>query len=214
MEKEPWRIEKEQMVKDFHIWNQSAKKGQIVFAGSSLMEMFPVHEWAKELGPDIPPIYNRGVGGYTTSDMLPILDACIFELEPRKIFINIGTNDLNNPTEPLEDMIARYDQILMEIKKRLPDAVIYLMAYYPVNYEAASEDLKPCLRIRTNEKINSANELVAKLAQKHGHKFINVNAPLTDKQGRLKAEYTLEGMHINHHGYRAIFDDVMKYVME
>lgn len=214
MEKEPWRIEKEQMVKDFHIWNQAAKKGQIVFTGSSLMEMFPVHEWAKELGPDIPPIYNRGVGGYTTSDMFPILDACIFELEPRKIFINIGTNDLNNPTEPLEDMIARYDQILMKIKKRLPDAIIYLMAYYPVNYEAASEDLKPCLRIRTNEKINAANELVAKLAQKHGHKFINVNAPLTDGQGRLKAEYTLEGMHINHHGYRAIFDDVMKYVME
>lgn len=214
MAKEPWRLEKEQMVKDFHVWNQKAHKGQIVFAGSSLMEMFPIHEWAKELGSHIPPIYNRGVGGYTTSDMLSILDACIFELEPRKLFINIGTNDLNHPTEPIEEMIGRYEQILIQIEQRLPNVQIYMMAYYPVNYDAASEDLKPCLSIRTNAKINAANQLVAQLATKRGHKFINVNAPLMDQEGRLKAEYTLEGMHINYEGYRAIFEDVMKYVLE
>lgn len=39
MEKEAWRLEKEQMVKNFHVWNQEAVKGQIVFTGSSLMEM-------------------------------------------------------------------------------------------------------------------------------------------------------------------------------
>lgn len=214
MEKEPWRIEKEQMVKDFHLWNQEAEKGQIVFAGSSLMEMFPIHLWAKELGPDIPPIYNRGVGGYRTNDMLPILDACIFELEPRKIFINIGTNDLSDASEPIEAVMDRYEQILLQIEKRLPQTKIYMMAYYPVNYDAASEELKPCLRIRTNAKINEANKQVEKLATKRGHRFINVNAPLMDSQGRLKAEYTLEGMHINPEGYRAIFADVMKYVLE
>ena len=35
-----------------------------------------------------------------------------------------------------------------------------------------------------------------------------------DKQGRLKAEYTIEGMHINPLGYHAIFEDIMTYVME
>jgi len=35
-----------------------------------------------------------------------------------------------------------------------------------------------------------------------------------DEQGRLKAEYTIEGVHMNEKGYRAIFDDVMRYVME
>ena len=214
MEKEPWRLEKEKMVEDFHIWNQDAQKGQVVFAGSSLMEMFPIHEWAKELGPHVPSIYNRGVGGYTTSDMLPILDVCIFELEPRKVFINIGTNDLNHPSEPIEALMERYEQILVTIKKHLPSVQIYMMAYYPVNYDAASEDLKPCLRILTNDKINEANKQVAMMAAKLGHKFINVNAPLTDSKGRLKAEYTLEGMHINQDGYRAIFHDVMKYVLE
>lgn len=34
------------------------------------------------------------------------------------------------------------------------------------------------------------------------------------EQGRLKAEYTIEGMHIKEEGYRAIYDDIMKYVKE
>ena len=214
MANEAWRLEKEQMVRDFHVWNQSAVKGQIVFTGSSLMEMFPIEEWVKELGQDAPIVYNRGVGGYRTTDLLPILDACVFELEPRKVFINIGTNDLSDPDIPIEKVMEQYDRIIAQIEEKLPGVMIYMMAYYPINYEAAAEEMKPCLLIRTNEKIRAANEQVEKLAAKHGQKYINVNAPLMDEQGRLKAEYTIEGMHIKPEGYRAIFDDVMKYVKE
>lgn len=214
MAKEAWRLEKEQMVRNFHVWNQSAVKGQIVFTGSSLMEMFPIEEWVKELGQDAPIVYNRGVGGYRTTDLLPILDACVFELEPRKVFINIGTNDLSDPDLSMEKVMEQYDRIITQIEEKLPDVMIYMMAYYPINYEAATEEMKPCLLIRTNEKICAANKQVEKLAAKHGQKYINVNAPLMDAQGRLRAEYTIEGMHIKPEGYRAIFDDVMKYVRE
>lgn len=214
MAKEAWRLEKEQMVRDFHVWNKDALKGQIVFTGSSLMEMFPIHKWVKELGPNAPIIYNRGVGGYRTTDLLPILDACVFELKPRKVFINIGTNDLSDGNVSLEEVMSNYDKIITQIEQQLPGVIIYMMAYYPINYEAATEEMKPCLLIRTNEKINKANEMVAALAAKHKQRFINVNAPLTDELGRLKAEYTIEGMHIKPEGYRAIFEDVMRYVVE
>ena len=214
MGKETWRLEKEQMVKDFHVWNQDAIKGQTVFTGSSLMEMFPIEKWVKELGPNAPIVYNRGVGGYRTTDLLPILDACVFELKPRKVFINIGTNDLSDGNISLETVMSNYDRIITQIEEKLPSVIIYMMAYYPINYEAATEEMKPCLLIRTNEKINRANELVAQLAAKHGQKYINVNAPLMDEQGRLKAQYTIEGMHIKPEGYRAIFEDIMSYVME
>ena len=214
MEKETWRLEKEQMVKDFHVWNKDAIKGQTVFTGSSLMEMFPIEKWVKELGPNAPIVYNRGVGGYRTTDLLPILDACVFELKPRKVFINIGTNDLSDGNISLETVMSNYDRIITQIGEKLPSVIIYMMAYYPINYEAATEEMKPCLLIRTNEKINKANELVAQLAAKHGQKYINVNAPLMDEQGRLKAQYTIEGMHIKPEGYRAIFEDIMAYVIE
>ncbi|MGN0324885.1 MAG: GDSL-type esterase/lipase family protein [Lachnospiraceae bacterium] len=214
MSKEAWRLEKEQMVRDFHVWNKDAVKGQTVFTGSSLMEIFPIEEWAKELGADAPIVYNRGVGGYRTTDLLPILDACVFELSPRKVFINIGTNDLSDSNIPLEEVMANYDRIITRIEETLPGVLIYMMAYYPVNYEAATEEMKPCLLIRTNEKINEANKLVKEIANRHHQRYINVNSPLMDDFGRLKAEYTIEGMHINHKGYRAIFEDVMKYVKE
>ena len=214
MAKEAWRLEKERMVEGFREKNAQCQKGQVVFAGSSLMEMFPVEDWAHELGEGAPKLYNRGVGGYRTDDMLPIVDLCVTDLAPRKVFINIGTNDLSDPKEPMEAMIDRYDQILTKIETALPGVRIYLMAYYPVNYEAAADFMKPGLLIRTNEKIAAANELVQQLAQKHGQTYIDVNDPLKDEQGRLKAEYTIEGMHIKPEGYRAIFPAIMKRVME
>ena len=88
------------------------------------------------------------------------------------------------------------------------------MAYYPVNFEAASEEMKECLKIRTNEKITAANAEVEKLAQRHGQRYIDINHNLKDEQGRLKAEFTIEGLHINEQGYRAIYDDIMAYVRE
>ena len=193
--------------------NKTAQKGQIVFAGSSLMEMFPVEKLLRERGVDVT-VYNRGIGGYVTQEMLEHLDVCVTDLQPRRVFINIGTNDLSNAAISLEELMGRYDEIITTIEQRVPGVEIYLMAYYPINYEAAEDFMKPCLLIRTNEKINAANALVEQLARKHGQKYIDVNRALKDEQGRLKAEYTIEGMHIKEEGYRAIMDDLLPYVIE
>jgi lysophospholipase L1-like esterase len=55
---------------------------------------------------------------------------------------------------------------------------------------------------------------VKRLAEKHGQRYIDLNGPLTDEQGRLKAKYTIEGIHINHEGYRSIFGALMRYALE
>ena len=205
--------DKERKLKNYREKNKEAVYGQVVFAGSSLMEMFPINKLLEEHGDDTI-IYNRGIGGYVTNELLQVTDVCITDLKPKKVFLNIGTNDLSNPRIPISQRIENYDRILCKIEEALPQAVIYLMAYYPVNYEAAAEEMKECLKIRTNEKIERANEEVKKLAQKHGQHYIDVNKNLKDEQGRLKAEYTIEGMHINEEGYAAIYDDVMRYVKE
>lgn len=205
--------DKERKLKNYREKNKEAVYGQVVFAGSSLMEMFPINKLLEEHGDDTI-IYNRGIGGYVTNELLQVTDVCITDLKPKKVFLNIGTNDLSNPRIPISQMIENYDRILCKIEEALPQAVIYLMAYYPVNYEAAAEEMKECLKIRTNEKIERANEEVKKLAQKHGQHYIDVNKNLKDEQGRLKAEYTIEGMHIKEEGYAAIYDDVMRYVKE
>ena len=74
--------------------------------------------------------------------------------------------------------------------------------------------MKECLKIRTNEKTNTANVEVKKLAEKHGQLYIDINRNLKDEQGGLKAEYTIEGTHINEDGQCAIYDDIMEFVKE
>ena len=211
---EAWREAKQKLVADYHERNLTAQKGGIVFTGSSLMEQFPVEEWMAQLPEPRPVVYNRGIGGYTTADLMPILDICVFELAPKKVFINIGTNDLKDADKPIGAMIENYDWILTQIEQHLPGVPIYLMAYYPVNPDVAEGRMKEVLKIRTNEKIRLANREVQTLAEKHGQRYIDLNRNLTDEMGRLKAEYTVEGMHIKPAGYRAIWDDLMSYVLE
>lgn len=208
-----FKTDQELKVERYAQLNKTIKKGQIVFVGSSLMEMFPIEELLQEINSDRI-IYNRGIGGYTTVDLLKVLDICVYDLLPSKIFINIGTNDLSNPSIPISDIMSNYDRIISLIQHHLPNAVIYMMAYYPVNYDAATPAMKPCLLTRTNDKINIANKRVQQLAQQHGVKYIDVNRNLKDSEGNLKAEYTIEGMHIKKEGYRAILDDIMVYVNE
>lgn len=204
---------KEEKVARFQKLNQDIQKGQILCAGSSLMEMFPVEKFVKEEYPDTI-IYNRGIGGYVTDELLEHLDVCVLDLQPSRLFINIGTNDLSNPDVTIEQLIVNYDKILCRIEEAIPNIEIYLMAYYPINYEAATEEMKPCLRIRTNERIQEANKAVEELAKKHHAKYIDINDPLKDADGNLRADYTIEGMHIKEDGYRAIFPQFMKYALE
>lgn len=205
--------DKEMKLARYREANKTVKHGETVFAGSSLMEMFPINKLLEESGSD-KIIYNRGVGGFVSEELWNALDTCILDLKPSRLFINIGTNDLSDPSIPIERMIAVYDKIITAVEQNLPGIRIYLMAYYPVNYEAAAESMKECLRIRTNEKIVLANAEVAALAARHNQRYIDINRNLKDEQGRLKAEYTIEGMHINEDGYRAIFADIMSYVNE
>lgn len=203
--------DKEMKVERYRLENKSAIKGQIVFTGSSLMEMFPINKLLTEHN-DSTIICNRGIGGFISDELLKVIDVCATDLMPSKVFINIGTNDLSWSSIPISQLIANYDKILSIIESKIPGVIIYLMAYYPVNYEAAADEMKECLKIRTNEKINAANLEVEKLAAKHNQHYIDINRNLKDELGRLKAEYTIEGMHINEDGYRAIYDDIMKYV--
>lgn len=204
---------KEYKLERYHKMNQTARKGAVLFAGSSLMEMFPVEQFAAEDSLPVT-VYNRGVGGFITDELIGNIGVCILELEPSKLFINIGTNDLSDSSRPISAVMDNYAKILDTVTTNLPNTKIYLMAYYPVNYEAATEEMKPCLKIRSNEKIAIANAEVQKLAERFSAKYIDVNAPLKDKNGDLRAEFTIEGMHINEDGYRAVYPLVKPFILE
>jgi lysophospholipase L1-like esterase len=206
--------EQREKVERYKILNQFAEKGQILFVGSSLMEQFPINELAMNHRMS-KIIYNRGVGGYKTDDLMQVMDTCIFDLEPTKIFINIGTNDIGAENYKLEVMIEKYQTILTEIKSRLPETQVFTMAYYPVNDVDELSNApwaKDMFVTRTNENIKLANQAVEQLAHKLGFNYIDVNEGLTDGRGKLKREFTIEGLHMYGNGYEVVLKNMMKYL--
>ena len=192
--------------------NKVARKGQILFTGSSLMEQFPVNEIAMSMGVD-KIIYNRGIGGTTTDEFLEHIDTVLLDLAPSKVFINIGTNDMNPRSDGeywQDHLLKNYEKILTILKERLRETEVYMMAYYPVNPEAAGNPwMKQVFQYRTNERIRAASEGVKQLAQKHDAAFLDLNAGITDEKGNLKAEYTIEGMHMYANGYKPVLDALL-----
>ena len=212
--KELMHREQQDKLERFRILNQNVKKGEILFTGSSLMEQFPVNELLMTNGMD-QVVYNRGIGGFTTTDMLQHMEEMVFGTEPSRIFINIGTNDIGSPDYQLEALLERYEEIIVRIQERLPEAEINMMAYYPVNETdkiPEGEWGKTAFVTRTNENLNIANAAIENLAAKKGCRFINVNEGLADERGKLKKEYTIEGIHMYANGYQVVLQNLKKYL--
>ncbi len=197
--------EKADKLERYRRLNALAKPGQILLAGSSLMEQFPIHELLQDAGVSLT-VYNRGVGGFVTQEFQAALDVCVLQLRPRHIFLNIGTNDMNGPDYTLEGLLARYEAIVREILEKLPGVKITLLAYYPLCESRMREDphMAEVLRYRNNRTIAQANQGVETLARRLGLSFANCNQYLVDSTGGLKEEYTIEGMHIYGDGYAMV----------
>ncbi|OWA35845.1 hypothetical protein B9G55_08110 [Saccharibacillus sp. O16] len=208
--------DKQLKVDAYRIRNRLAVKGQTVFAGSSLMEFFPILELQQASGKSFIS-YNRGVAGFVTRELAASLEECVLELEPTRLFINIGSNDMNEPDYTPEALIGRYEMILNRIKERLPDCRIFTMAYYPVNAEAEFPGVDPAgakefFSKRNNETIADANAAVEEMAKRLGVAYIDVNDGLTDERGNLNADYCWDGIHMFANGYKIVWDHLQRYL--
>lgn len=103
-----------------------------------------------------------------------------------------------------------------QIKEKLPNCEVFVMAYFPIN---ADEDfgLEQPIRdmlfaTRTNKNILEANTAIEQLALNHGFNFINVNEGLADDKGNLKKEYSVEGLHLWPDAYTVILSNLTKFL--
>ncbi|MGM9606866.1 MAG: GDSL-type esterase/lipase family protein [Oscillospiraceae bacterium] len=202
--------QKQQTLERYRRLNQFVIPGQILFVGSSLTEQFPINELLMDL--DHPfTVYNRGVSGFTTTELEEVLDVCVYDLKPKHIFINIGTNDLNDANYTVSDLIGRYKRILCCIQSHLPDSKLYLLAYYPVNEIILRQDpfAKELFKNRANQQIYNANEAIRNLADEMGAAYLDLNEALVDANGNMKADYTVEGIHIHPNGYMAVLKHLL-----
>ena len=149
-------FEQEIKVKNFKHLNRYVEQGGILFTGSSLMEQFPVCEFCEGtyMGR---PVYNRGIGGFTTDDFWEYIHEMLLDIHPSEVFLNIGTNDIKPMTDCdwKDHLLENYEKILVIANEKMPCVKIHLMAYYPVNNNVRLEDdwARDIRCVRNNENI-------------------------------------------------------------
>ena len=200
-------------LEQFRHLNPLSRKGQTVFAGSSLMEHFPIGEFLLDM--QLPYcIYNRGISGYISSQLLANLGDIVLDLEPSRLFINIGTNDLGQGLG--EILWQNYDEILCRVREALPECTIYVMAYYPCNdaddFGGDPEAKARAFKKRNPASILAANERLKDLAARHSCRYIDVNEGLYYENGRLKAALSMDGIHMFPEGYTIVMKNLLPYL--
>ena len=208
-------MERMRKIECFRQLNRHALPGQIVMAGSSLMEGFPVNELMGSFWvPGV--VYNRGIGGITSDVLIEALDPCILDLKPSRLFINIGTNDLAQPGFTLQRLEENYRLILGRVRSALPDCRICLMAYYPMNeldrFNGIENNMMQASR--SNRLLDACNGMIERMAMDLGHIYLDLNAPLRDERGQLKAEFTVEGVHLYPNAYVEVFKGLVPYLAQ
>jgi len=186
-------------LRKYHELNRIAPKGQTVCAGSSLMEFFPINEMLMNLG-STKKVYNRGMAAYTIDQYDEVLDICVLELEPSKLFINIGSNDLSLPGDTVENMITKYRALLQRIRRALPQCQITMMAFYPCRDDDNAPQM-PGRIPRTMAIVNEANERLQQLAAELGCGWLDCNPPLLAEDGMLREDIMTDAIHFSPAGY-------------
>ncbi len=206
--------QREEKLENYKELNRFVKPGQILFVGSSLAEQFPVNELLNSYEKRYI-VYNRGIGGDIISGLQGAMNERIFDLQPSKIFINIGTNDMNEPDFTEDALLEKYNQVLMQIIQRLPETKIYILSYYPVNSNIKSripeEVSKAMFAQRTNTVINQLNRRLENMAHELHCNYIDVHSILLDAEGNLDQKYTVEGIHLKPNAYAVILKILAAY---
>lgn len=190
----------------YALLNKNAKKNQIVFLGDSLTELYTTSEFFEPL------IYNRGISGDDTVGVLNRLSSNVLEIEPSHIFLQIGTNDLGK-RKTVTSTYLNIIKIIEEIQINLPYCKLFVISLYPVNSKAFLY-AKLMTGPRKNKDILEINRLLEMFCNEQNIPFIDVHPFLTDQDGNLKKEYTIEGLHISFAGYLAITKVLTPYILE
>lgn len=173
----------------------------IIMLGNSLTDGA---EWNELL--DNPHVKNRGIVGDIVQGLYERMEP-IVKGKPRKIFIMSGVNDVSHGVTG--DSIARAtEKLIMLIKRRSPRTQIYLQSILPFNNK-----VREWKYLKGREQVVvDGNRALEQVAKRQGVTWINLYPLFVDEHGRLKAEYTNDGLHLLGPAYLVWRDAIKPYV--
>ena len=180
-------------------------KESIVFLGDSITSRCDLNKYFPNYN-----VYNSGIAGNMTKDILDNMENRVFVYNPTKVFILIGTNDLVYSGLDNDGIKNNIEEIINKIYEKNSNTKIYLESIYPVNNSLNKE----IVETRTNDNIKDLNNKIEKICNNNKCTYINMYDNLTDKNDNMKRIYTVDGLHLNKIGYKVITNKLIKYLDE
>ena len=180
-------------------------KESIVFLGDSITSRCDLDKYFPNYN-----VYNSGIAGNMTKDILDNMENRVFVYNPTKVFILIGTNDLVYSGLDNYGIKNNIEEIINKIYEKNSNTKIYLESIYPVNNSLNKE----IVETRTNDNIKNLNNKIEKICDNNKCIYINMYDNLTDKKGNMKRIYTVDGLHLNKIGYKVVASKLTKYLNE
>ena len=188
------------------IVTQTKKVKQIspnnVFLGDSLTDYFDLDAAFADYS-----VVNSGIAGNTTENVLADLTHRVSIFNPSQVFVWLGTNDLRDGKTP-EQTLESLQTIIDQIQTERSLAKITLISLIPVNSQVDPYTVG----LRSNDQIQKVNLGLRETAKKEKLDYIDLYSSLKDDQGNLKAEYTVDGLHLSDAGYQVVQEIIGPYL--
>ncbi|MFK5883612.1 MAG: GDSL-type esterase/lipase family protein [Candidatus Izemoplasma sp.] len=204
---EEWNYKEHYKLRLKEIGSKETKKDQVIIVGDSIIERFDLMKFFPDLT-----IYNHGIRGDETPDLLDSIFRRAIKYKPKKLFISIGTNDIGNSHNNVKDIYNNIVSIVNEVKNRSKDTEIHLVSVVPVNTANKSFIVREFVDSRDNFDINLLNYYLKNFARKNKFKFVDITKGLKNNLDQLNIEYTTDGLHLNENGYQVFSDILRAYV--
>lgn len=150
--------------------------------------------------------YNLGYGGDRTENVLWRLQhGEVDGINPELAILMIGTNNTGHRQDPAECTAKGIETILGELRERLPETEILLLAIFP--REASPEGELRKLNNEINEQIENFSD------GQHVH-YMNINETFLDDDGVLSEEIMPDLLHPNEYGYKLWAEAMMPKIEE
>ena len=175
----------------------------IVFLGDSITKLYDLDKYYLNIKK-----VNSGISGNVSKDILDNMYERVYRYNPSKVFLLIGTNQLEDDDE--NKIFDEIINIVDDIHKNNPITLIYVESIYPVNNNIENS---PSIG-RDNKKIKNINKKLKDNCKNHNYIYIDVFKKLEDSNGNLTSEYTYDGLHLNDEGYKIVTKKKKKYLKE
>lgn len=151
-------------------------------------------------------VKNRGIVGDIISGFFERLEP-ILKGQPRKIFIMGGVNDISHGVSA-DSIVSAMTQVVTTIQARCPKTEIYVQSMLPFN-----NDVRLWKLLKGREQVVvDGNKGLESMCQRLGVTFINLYPLFVGENGKMKPEYTNDGLHLMGGAYLIWRDALLPYI--